>query len=380
MNFSYQESQIEIKALAEKILSELANDARQKLIDASGSRFDPELWQQLAESGLLGIAIDESYGGMGFDFESLCLLVEEAGRHVAAVPVIPSLVSAAMPIQRYASDKIKKHYLPAIASGKKIVTAALASDQRMSATASNNDSNNDTWIVNGRAACVPYAAYAQAILIAADSENGRVIALIDTAENSVSLQAQQSTACEPWSEVFIDQLTLSVDNIIAVGAQAEQCLAWANQLTQTSNCAMATGITDKMLRLTASYTSQREQFGRPIATFQAVGQRAADSFIDIECLRLCTQEAISLLSQQDAANCNNQTINEAVTIAKIWCGDVCHRVSQASQHLHGGIGVDRDYPLHRYCLWCKQLELSLGSSARAIEQLGNQIATRFKIS
>jgi alkylation response protein AidB-like acyl-CoA dehydrogenase len=135
-------------------------------------------------------------------------------------------------------------------------------------------------------------------------------------------------------------------------------------------CAMAIGLTDKMMRMTASYASEREQFGVPIATFQAVGHRAADCYIDIECLRLTAQQAISLLEQDSDAT-------EAVMIAKIWTGDVCHRVSQASQHLHGGVGIDRDYPLFRYCLWARQIELSCGNSSALIQALGNTIAADF---
>ena len=108
----------------------------------------------------------------------------------------------------------------------------------------------------------------------------------------------------------------------------------------------------------------------PIATFQAVGHRAADCFIDVECLRLVSQQAVSLLDQGLEAR-------EAVLVAKIWTGDVTHRVSQAAQHLHGGIGVDRDYPLFRYCLWARQVELSCGSSAQLMAALGEDIATGF---
>lgn len=376
MNFSYNENQLEIKQLAEKIFSELANDERQKLVDASGSRFDPELWQQLAESGLLGIAIDDSYGGMGFNFESLCLLIEEAGRYVAPVPVIHTLVSAAMPIQRYASDVIKEQYLGSIANGKTIVTAALTNDNSLTAT----QSSDADWIIDGHVSCVPYAAYAQAVLLCATSEQGLVIFLVNpdagTEKGTIKLSEQQSTACEPWSQLHLNQHHVVAEQIIASGDSAAECWAWMQQITIAAQCAMATGLSDKMLRMTAGYTSQREQFGRPVATFQAVGQRAADGFIDIECLRLCTQEAISLLSQTVDTSIKSVT-NEAVTVANIWCGDICHRLSQSSQHLHGGIGVDRDYPLHRYCLWAKQLELSLGSSASSLEQLGDQIAGEF---
>ena len=107
-----------------------------------------------------------------------------------------------------------------------------------------------------------------------------------------------------------------------------------------------------------------------IATFQAVGHRAADCFIDVECLRLVSQQAVSLLDQGLDASA-------AVLVAKIWTGDVTHRVSQASQHLHGGIGVDRDYPLFRYCLWARQIELTAGSSAQLLAILGEDIAAEF---
>jgi alkylation response protein AidB-like acyl-CoA dehydrogenase len=125
-----------------------------------------------------------------------------------------------------------------------------------------------------------------------------------------------------------------------------------------------------MMRMTASYTSERQQFGVPVATFQAVGHRAADCYIDVECLRLTTQQAVSLLAQGGDSS-------EAVMIAKIWVGDVCHRVSQAAQHLHGGIGIDRDYELFRYCLWARQIELTCGTSAALTQGLGEKIAADF---
>ena len=122
--------------------------------------------------------------------------------------------------------------------------------------------------------------------------------------------------------------------------------------------------------MTGSYTTEREQFGRAIATFQAVSHRMADCYIDVECLRLVTQQAASLVDQGRPAD-------EAVTIAKIWCGDAAHRVSQAAQHCHGGTGVDRDYPLYRYCLAARQIELTLGNSAQLTGQLGEEIAAQY---
>ena len=145
---------------------------------------------------------------------------------------------------------------------------------------------------------------------------------------------------------------------------------WIASHTAAANCAMAVGVSERMTRMTAEYTAEREQFGVKIATFQAVGQRAADCYIDTECLRLVTQQAISLLNQGREAD-------DEIMMAKIWLGNVTHRVSYAAQHLHGGIGVDRDYPLFRFCLWARQLEMSMGSSAELTARLGEGIAREY---
>ncbi|MEL7210068.1 MAG: acyl-CoA dehydrogenase family protein, partial [Actinomycetota bacterium] len=121
------------------------------------------------------------------------------------------------------------------------------------------------------------------------------------------------------------------------------------------------------VHLTAEYTKTREQFDRPIATFQAVGQRAADAFIDTEAIRLTTWQAVWRLSEGLPAG-------EQVSVAKFWAAEGGQRVVHAAQHLHGGMGVDRDYPLHRYFLWAKQLELTLGGATRSLLDLGSSIA------
>jgi alkylation response protein AidB-like acyl-CoA dehydrogenase len=127
------------------------------------------------------------------------------------------------------------------------------------------------------------------------------------------------------------------------------------------------GVCAEAVRLTAEYTKTREQFGRPIATFQAVGQRAADAFIDTEAVRLTAWQAVWRLSAGLPAE-------EQVAVAKFWTAEGGQRVVHAAQHLHGGMGVDRDYPLHRYFLWAKQLELGLGGGTRSLLDLGARIA------
>ena len=218
--------------------------------------------------------------------------------------------------------------------------------------------------------CVPAASQSRRILVPATTGEELVVALVDPAAAGVSLSPQVVTSGETRHELHLDKVQVPDAEVVATGGKALDAMNWVQQATRTALSAMALGVCDKMMRMTGQYTSEREQFGRAIATFQAVSHRVADCYIDVECLRLVTQQAASLIDQGRPAD-------EASTIAKIWCGDVTHRVSQASQHCHGGTGVDRDYPLHRYCLWARQIELSAGSSAQLTAQLGQAIGAAY---
>jgi alkylation response protein AidB-like acyl-CoA dehydrogenase len=144
-------------------------------------------------------------------------------------------------------------------------------------------------------------------------------------------------------------------------------LDWLLERATVAYCAVVVGVCEEALRLTAEYTRTREQFGRPIASFQAVGQRAADAYIDTEAVRLTAMHAAWRLSSGLPAA-------EEVAVAKVWAADAGQRVVHAAQHLHGGLGVDRDYPLHRYFLWAKQLELTLGGATAQLRHLGSLLA------
>lgn len=144
-------------------------------------------------------------------------------------------------------------------------------------------------------------------------------------------------------------------------------LAWLVRRATVGLCAMQVGVTERALRMTAEYTSAREQFGRPLSAFQAVSQRAADAYVDVEAIRLTTLAAAWRLAQAMGAD-------ESIAVAKFWAAEAGQRVVHAAQHLHGGVGVDVSYPLHRSFLWAKQLELSLGGGTEQLLRLGTMIA------
>jgi alkylation response protein AidB-like acyl-CoA dehydrogenase len=371
MNFGFNEQQCDVQSLANRILSEQVTPEKLAACDDyRQERFDAQLWRQLADAGLLGVAIDEAYGGMGFGLTELALLIEEVGRSIAPIPAISHLVSSALAIQQFGAVELKERLLPRACSGEGMLSAALIetlnediTDPRLTTA----EVADDGYRVNGGKICVPFAHRADRILLAASTNAGLVVLLVDPAAQGVSLQPMKVSTYEPQYQVTLDNVLVGADDVLAHAQQGGEVMRWIEQHTAVALCAHQLGVTDQSLRMTATYASERKQFGVPIATFQAVGHRAANCFIDVASLRLCTYQAVSLLgSGVDAAT--------EVQIAKIWAGDCGHRVSYAAQHLHGGMGIDRDYPLWRLCLWARHNEMMLGSSARQLALLGQRIA------
>ena len=373
MDFNIPEELESVKQLAAQILSDFTAVEQLRQLEQQAEPFDGTLWQALAEAGLLGVDIEEAQGGTGLGFYALTSLCEEVGRTVAAVPVVPVLVSAAGTLRRFAGDEQKEQLLPAIANGSLLVSAGLEEYNNDDPTKPSCAARSveGGFALSGTKIGVSQAARASRILVSATTGEELVVALVDPNAAGVTLSPQVVTSGETRHELKLSEVQVPTEDIVAVGGKALEAMEWALQATRTALSAMAVGVCDKMMRITGQYTSEREQFGRPIATFQAVSHRVADCYIDVECLKLVTQQATSLLDQGRPAG-------EASTIAKIWCGDVTHRVSQSAQHCHGGTGVDRDYPLHRYCLLARQIELSSGTSAQLTARLGQSIGAAYR--
>ena len=370
MDFSPSEMERELRELARKILEEQATPDRLREIERAELNFDPDLWSALARANLLGVAVPAEHGGMGQGFAELAVLIEECGRAVAPVPAIPTLVGAALPIARFGSAEQRARWLPRVAAGEVILSCGIAEPAAGDPLAPTARAVRDGagWRLSGSKLGVAFGGQAERVLVTAAGEAGIGLFLVDPAGAGVRRAKLISTAFEPQVLLALDGAAVPAqDVLVAPGPEGEAAARWTIERVQAALAAMQLGVCDRALRMTASYTSTREQFGRKIATFQAVGQRAANAYIDVECLRLVVQHAVWLLGEERPAS-------EEVAVAKIWAGDTGHRVSFAAQHLHGGMGVDVDYPLHRYCLWAKQLELTLGSSADELERLGARLA------
>jgi alkylation response protein AidB-like acyl-CoA dehydrogenase len=216
--------------------------------------------------------------------------------------------------------------------------------------------------------CVPAAHLAERILVSARAAEGGVgLFLLDPSGRGVERERQETTDGEPQFCLSLSGATVAADDTLADPATGRSQLDWIVDRAQAGLCAMQVGVVERALRMTAEYTSTREQFGKPIAKFQAVAQRAADAYIDVAAIRWTTWQAVWRLAAGLPAT-------QETAIAKFWAGDGGHRVVVAAQHLHGGIGLDLDYPLYRSYVWSKQIELTLGPATQHLVRLGNEMA------
>jgi len=380
VDFNYSEEQEAVRELAERIFTERSTHERLKQVEASAGPlgpFDRDLWSALAEAGLLGIAVPEDLGGAGLDFVAVCLVLEAAGRTAAAVPVIETLAYGAPAIDRFGSDEQRRTWLPKIASGEAVVTAAtaeLVDDVVVPATKSPTtlatEEADGSFTLSGTKACVPAGLLADLIVVPAttvgrDGEtSGSAVFLVDPSAAGVTKVRQDGTA---RPEALLELAGVRVEAGDRLGTNGAEVTAFVADHATAGLCVFEAGVCAAAIALTAEYTKTREQFGKPIATFQAVGQRAADAYVDTEAVRLTAWQAAWRLSEGLPASAE-------LAVAKFWAAEGGQRVVHAAAHLHGGVGVDRDYPLHRFFLLTRQVEFTLGGSRDSLARLGAQLA------
>ncbi|HMK62938.1 MAG TPA: acyl-CoA dehydrogenase family protein, partial [Acidimicrobiales bacterium] len=285
MDFDFSEDQRELRELAARIFADLADHASQRRVEMSATadetidpRFDRRLWSALAEAGILGLAIGEEHGGAGLGFLEACIAVEEAGRAAAPVPLTTATVLGALPLQRFGSDETRKTWLARLSAGEVLVSAALGSvvgdPLRPGATASRTGSGG--WRLRGSLSNVACGMVADAVVTAAVADEGTGLFLVEPDAHGLPRHRQQATDGRIEARIELDGLELGDRHVlVAPGEGGGEAHRWCIERAQTGLCVEIAGACRAALELTARYTAERVQFDKPIATFQAVGQRAA---------------------------------------------------------------------------------------------------------
>ncbi|WP_235736380.1 acyl-CoA dehydrogenase family protein [Nocardioides alcanivorans] len=370
MDFNIDEDIQALAGLAKEIFDDRADTDRVRAVEASETRVDDVLWQSLAQAGLLGLNVAEEHGGAGLGLDALAVVLEEQGRHVAQVPLW-SAATAAEAIGRFGTADQQAALLPGIAEGT--IRIALALEEydgaEPAAPLTTAVAAGDGFALTGVKAVVPTLAGAQHALVSATTDKGAGLFLVALDAEGVSTELSDTTMYDLAGELTLDGVTA-----VAVGEPGGQALPVALRVGAIALAALQVGVTDGAMRLAASYLSEREQFGRPLGTFQAVQHQLADCWIDIDGMRVTLWQAL-VADADDLLGADAQRAAErSALVAKWWCDQAGLDVVHRTQHVHGGMGVDTDYPVHRHFLWGKQISSTLGGASAALASLGDLLA------
>jgi 3-oxocholest-4-en-26-oyl-CoA dehydrogenase beta subunit len=361
VNFDLSEEQQVVSDLARTIFEGHASTARVKQVEA-GEGIDRELWRELAGANLLGLCLPLEHGGSGMGMVELVLLAEQQGRTVAPVPLVTSTV-AAMAVAEFGSSELTTELLGRVIDGSVVLTSALAepgaNDLLRPGTIATTEPDGSVRI-RGFKPSVPSLPHAQFVLVPATSaDDGVIVAVIPTDAPGIRLEPVSTSNREPQAHLHLDTVVAAhrvLDDPTAVG--------WLFEHQLVGNAGVQLGVATGAMEHTARHVSTRQQFGRPLSSFQAVTQRAADGYIVTEALRSTTVNAAWRLAEGLDARAD-------ALVAGYWASEGAQQVVLGAQHLHGGIGADIDYPVHRHFLWGMQLATALGTASSHLAQLGH---------
>ncbi len=358
MDFSFTEEQTALRGLTREILAAEVTLERIKTAEAEADGFDRETWRCLAAANLLGLAMPEAQGGMGMGFFELCLLLEEVGRAVAPVPAWSALVLGGLPIARFGSETQRERWLPPLARGEVILTGAFTEGDRIEAIR-----DGDAWLLSGRLTNVEAVHLADRVVVPVELLEGEALVLVDPESPGFGSTRGRTSRKQPLFELRLEGVRVPSDQVL----RGDGIIAWTRERARVGLAALQAGVSARALEMTTDYLKQRVQFGAPLGALPAVQHRCADCYIDLEAMRWTLWSAAWKLSEERAAS-------RDVVVAKFWAAEAGARIATATQHLHGGMGVDMDYPIHRYFLWTKSLEHSLGSAMPQLVELGRDMA------
>ncbi len=358
MDFMFTPEQDDAAELAARILEDRTTTERLREVEAAGDRFDRALWRSLADAGLVSLAVREEYGGAGLGLTELCRVLVEVGRTVAPVPLAVH-GPAALLIAEQGTDAQRQRWLPGAATGGLVVTAAVAEELvhvPVEPTVTEADNRLDGTKVLVRAG---YAA--DLFLVTATGSDGPGVYLVESGAPGLTTVEQRLSDGDRVARL---ELSSTPAERLGDGSAPKRLI----QLLTVCGAAEQLGVTEGALKLTATYAKTREQFGRPIGTFQAVSQRLADGYIDVLAQRLTLWSAVWRLAE-------GLPSDVAVATAKLWAADAGHRLAHTTVHVHGGVGIDLDGEAHRYFTSAKRFEFAFGPATEQALAIGRALAT-----
>ena len=361
MDFTRTEAAQDLSGLVTTIVDAVCTPEHQRVLDGLDQRFDETLWRALIDADILSAAAPESVGGGGFGILEQTAVLTALGRHIAAVPYLESVVLAAGALARGDSGAPGQSWARSAVSGERILTVAL--DGELGQPPVRATASPGGYRLSGSRTQVPFGPVADAYLVPAETDAGKQVFLVTAADGGVSVTPLQTTGRTSSGELDLAGAEIPADRLVG----GDDLVTWLTDRRAVGLAAYQLGVLERALELTAEYARTREQFDRPIGSFQAVSQRLADGYIDIKGLRLTLDQAAWRLSEDLPAG-------PEVATAAFWAADAGHRVAHTAVHVHGGVGIDMDHPVHRYFITAKQTEFALGGATAHLRVIGRELA------
>ncbi|MGO9380928.1 MAG: acyl-CoA dehydrogenase family protein [Mycobacterium sp.] len=361
MDFTTTEAAQDLGGLVDTIVDSVCTPEHQRELDGLDQRFDRGLWRKLIEADILTSASPASLGGDGFGVLEQVAVLVALGHQLAAVPYLESVMLAAGALARFGSGELQQRWgVPAV-SGEKILTVAL--DGEMGDGPVQAARAGDGYRLTGTRTQVGYGPVADAFLVPAETDSGTAVFLVTADDPGVTVTPLETTGLGSIAHLKLDGTEVDGGRKVGEGVVA----TWLDTLATLGRSAFQLGVLERGLQLTAEYARTREQFDRPIGSFQAVAQRLADGYIDVKALRLTLIQAAWRVSEDIPAEID-------VASAAFWAADAGHRVAHTVVHVHGGVGVDTDHPVHRYFLAAKEIEFALRGATWQLRRIGRELA------
>ena len=361
MDFSHSEASDDLGGLVRTITESICTNEHQRELDGSDTRFDRDLWAKLIEADILSAAAPEAVGGGGYGVLEQAAVLEALGRQLAAVPYLESAVLGAGALAKFGSAALQEDWAAPAVAGSKLLTIALAGDMGDGPVQAAEDSGG--FRLTGARTKVAYGPVADAFLVPAETGSGTKVFLVSAADAGVTVTPLRTTGHGSVAHLELAGVPAGAERVVG----GSEVVDWLTTRQTLGLSAFQLGVLARALEMTAEYAREREQFDRPIGSFQAVAQRLADGYIDIKGLRLTVTQAAWRLSEDLPADVDVRT-------AAFWAAEAGHRVAHTAVHVHGGVGIDTDHPVHRYFLAAKQAEFAVGSATGQLLVIGRELA------
>ncbi len=369
MNFAFSEEQDELRRITRAFLESKSSEAEVRRLMDTTEGYDPKVWSQMAnELGLQSLTIPEEYGGQGFTYVELTVVLEEMGRALLCAPYFSSVVLAANAVLHSGDEAAKKEILPGIASGETIATLAFTEpngrwdEAGIEATAT---ADGDAWKLNGTKMFVLDGHIADRIIVAARTDAG--VSLFSVAGDAAGLTRTALSTMDQTRKQAKLELADVPATLIGTDGAGWTTLDRVLDLAAVSLAAEQVGGAQFVLEMAVQYAKDRVQFGRPIGSFQAIKHKCADMLLEVE-----SAKSAAYYAAWCAAELNDE-LPEVACLAKAYCSEAYFHSAAENIQIHGGIGFTWEHPAHLYFKRAKSSELLFGDPTYHRELLAQRL-------